>query len=245
MDARVGKDRLIVALDVPTHEEALEVVGTLDNVSFFKIGLQLFLRGDLLSFIERLRDTRAGEGGVFVDLKLSGDIGHTIGRFVEGCAALDVKFITLSEAVSKSKTIATIQAVRDARGQEGHPHILMVPLFSSLDAEDREAHDPGDARDVNSFILDRGRAMLRYGCDGLIVSGEAIKACKEELPPCDLVSPGIRPAGFPPQDHKRHTTPAEAIRYGADYLVVGRPILDAADPRQAAQDIIDEVDRAL
>ena len=182
--------------------------------------------------------------GVFIDLKLSGDIGNTIRRFVKSCAALNVKFITLSEAVSKSKTISTIQAVRDARDQEGYPHILMVPLFSSLDAEDREAHDPSDTLDVNAFILDRGREMLRYGCDGLIVSGTSIKACKEQLPPCDLVSPGIRPTGFLPEDHKRYTTPAEAIRFGADYLVVGRPILHAPDRRHAAQCIIDEMARA-
>ena len=235
-----GKDRLIVALDVPDHEAALDVVETLDNVFFFKIGLQLLLNGDVLYLVRRLQEARAGEGGVFIDLKLSGDIGNTISKFIEGCASLSVKFITLVEAVSRSKTITTIEAARLARGESEYPRLLMVPLLSSLDASDLDT--PGCA---TNHIVKRGGEMLKCGCDGLIVSGEAIQACRLAFPKHALVSPGIRPKGFPSQDHKRHTTPAEAIRHGADYLVVGRPVLQAPDKRQAAQDIIDEIDGAF
>lgn len=244
MQDLTGKDRLIVALDVPTHERAFELVDKLDNVSFFKVGLQLFLAGDVLGFIQRLQSRRAGHGGVFVDLKLSGDIGNTITSLVEGCLALNVKFITLVESNPLAITLATVQAARNARGLARDPRLLMVPLFSSLGVDD--LHQAGTPGEVNAFIIDRGRVMLSHGCDGLIVSGDAIKACREEFGPnVDIVSPGIRPAWAPADDHKRHTTPAEAIRWGADYLVVGRPITKDQNPRAAAQRIIDEIDEAL
>ena len=176
----MNKNRLIVALDVPTYDEALELVEVLDNVSFFKVGLELFLSGNILGFIQEIQESRVGVGGVFIDLKISGDIGHTIKRFIKSCTAFNVKFVTLSESVASSSTATTIRAARQARGSNDYPRLLMVPLYSSLDA------------DVD-FVVDRGRAMLDLGCDGLIVSGQAIKECRAEFPECDIVSPGIRP----------------------------------------------------
>ena len=237
------KDRLIVALDVPTHEEAFGLVDKLDNVSFFKVGLQLLMAGNVLKFIQRLQEERAVQGGIFVDLKLSGDIGNTITRFIESCVALDVKFITLAESTPGATTVKTLQAARDARGGGEYPHLLMVPLLSSLDADD--LHDTGSETDPSEHIVTRGRKMLGHGCDGLIVSGDAIKTCRHEFPDADIVSPGIRPAWAATDDHKRFTTPDQAIHYGADYLVVGRPILNNPNPRLAAQKIIDEIDNAL
>ncbi|HXH24456.1 MAG TPA: orotidine-5'-phosphate decarboxylase [Vicinamibacterales bacterium] len=239
-----GRDRLIVALDVPTHERAFELIDTLDNVSTFKVGLELFLAGDLLGFVRRLRDRRAGGGGLFVDLKLAGDIDTTIARFVEGCLAAGVSFLTLVEAAPRAITVATLRAARRARGPARNPRFLAVPLLSSLGADDLRA--VGIEADPTAYILDRGRQMLHDGCDGLIVSGDAIKACREAFGPgVDLVSPGIRPAWAAADDHTRLTTPAQAIRSGADYLVVGRPITRARDPRDAAQRVIDEIDAAL
>lgn len=237
-----GKDRLIVALDVPTHEQALAVVDALDNVSFFKVGLELFLAGDLLGFIQKIQEKRSGEGGVFVDLKLSGDIGNTISRFVCASQALNVKFITLVESVPYALTVATIKAALDARGaHQRDPRLLMVPLLSSLDSVDL-----GGA-DATAHILTRGKKLLDDGCDGLIVSGTAIENCRKRFPDAVIVSPGIRPASASADDHKRCATPRDAIRRGADYLVVGRPILNVpgGDRRGAAQKIIDEVDEAL
>ena len=236
-----GQDRLIVALDVSSHEEALHLVKTLKNVSFFKIGLQLFAAGNHLDIIREIQESRAGAGGVFIDLKISGDIGNTIGRFVEGLIGLNVKLITLSESVATCKTAETINTIRDVRGEQERLRILMVPMLSSSDNTDREIYELGDTRDTNTFIVERGKKLLELGCDGLIVSGDAIGLCRQKLK-CLVVSPGIRPTGFPPQDHKRFTTPAEAIRLGADYLVVGRPVIDATDPYRAAQSIIDEID---
>ena len=239
-----GKDRLIVALDVPTHEEALTLVEKLDNVSFFKVGLELFLAGNLLGFIKELQERRSGQGGVFVDLKLSGDIGNTISKFIEGCMALNVKFVTLTESMPYVMTIRTIETALKTRGQAEHPKLLMVPLLSSLSDDDLRSEGIAGA-DSTQYILERGEKLLVEGCDGLIVSGDAIKACREKFPNADIVSPGIRPAWAGSDDHKRLTTPAEAIRMGSDYLVVGRPITKSDDPFAAAKAIIDEMDEAL
>lgn len=239
-----GKDRLIVALDVPTHEEALGLVEKLENVSFFKVGLELFLAGNLLGFIKELQERRSGLGGVFVDLKLSGDIGNTIAMFIEGCKTLNVKFVTLTESMPYVMTIRTIETALKTRGEADHPKILMVPLLSSLSDDDLRSE--GIKRtDAAQYILERGEKLLAEGCDGLIVSGDAIKPCRERFPDADIVSPGIRPGWAGSDDHKRHTTPAEAIRMGSDYLVVGRPITKSDDPFSAAKAIIDEMDDAL
>ena len=239
-----GNDRLIVALDAPTHEEALTLVEKLENVSFFKVGLELFLAGNLLGFIKELQERRSGQGGVFVDLKLSGDIGNTISRFIEGCKALNVKFITLTESMPYVMTIRTIETALKTRGQAEHPKLLMVPLLSSLSDDDLRSEGIAGT-DSTQYILERGEKLLAQGCDGLIVSGDAIKACRERFPNADIVSPGIRPAWAGSDDHKRLTTPAEAIRMGSDYLVVGRPITKSDDPFAAAKAIIDEMDEAL
>ncbi len=237
-----GRDRLIVALDVPDHDAALGVVDELDNVNFFKIGLHLILAGSVPDLIARIQDARGGEGGVFIDFKLSSDINETIKGFIKSCLALNVKLLTLDSGTLKSKTARAINVIREARGESEDPRIIMVPMLSSHDADDLECFD-GEHQGATRYIVERGRRLLEHGCDGLVVSGEAIKTCRESFPKCMIVSPGIRPTGFPSHDHKRHTTPAEAVRYGADYLVVGRPVLQAENRRQAAQDIIEEIDR--
>ncbi len=242
MVPKAGKDRLIAALDVSTHEEALELVEKLDNVSFFKIGLQLLFAGDVLGCIRRIQNSRATQGGVFVDLKLAGDIGNTITGLVQNCPALNVKFLTLVETTPTAITIRTIEAIKKARGGNQYPLLLMVPLLSSLDTGD--LHSAGSQDDATQYIVERGKVLLRHGCDGLIVSGEAIRKCRAEFPEAYIVSPGIRPHGAASDDHKRIATPRQAIRFGADYLIVGRPISKAANPRDAAQKIIDEIDQA-
>lgn len=236
-----GQDRLIVALDVSTHDEAFRLVDDLPNVSFFKVGLQLFLSGDILGFLGKLRQRR--NSGVFVDLKLSGDIGNTITELVKACMELNVRFLTLVKSDPESITVRTIEAARAARGDRSDPRLLMVPLLSSLDDDD--LRELGIRDDPDAFIIRNGGRLLDHGCDGLIVSGQAIRNCREKFPAIDIVSPGIRPAGAGADDHKRLTTPREAIRLGADYLVVGRPVTKSSEPRDAAQRIIDEVDRAL
>ncbi len=232
-----GKDRLIVALDVPTSDEALRRVEQLDNVSFFKIGWQLFVTGDLVRLLERLRGKN-----VFVDLKVPGDIGNTIRAVVDACVRMNVTFLTLSESVP----VPTIEVAKQARGQHEYPKFLTVPFLSSLDASDLSGVTSATDLTLDEHILARASAALRAGCDGVIASGDAIKLCRGRFgESVAIVSPGIRPAGASTDDHKRHTTPTEAIRLGADYLVVGRPILKNPNPHQAADAIIAEIDRAL
>lgn len=231
-----GKDRIIVALDVPTVDEALASVERLDNISFFKVGLQLFMTGGLPDLLHALRTRR-----VFVDLKLPGDISNTIAAVIDACVSMHVELLTLSE----SMPLPAIRAARAARAarNSAHPKFLTVPVLSSLDASDLPAGAGGE-NGVETVIVKRAQAALDAGCDGIIASGDAIQVCRRAFPSTLIVSPGIRPSGASTDDHKRHTTPAEAIRLGADYLVIGRPILKAPDPRAAAQRIIEEIDQA-
>jgi orotidine-5'-phosphate decarboxylase len=232
-----GAERLIVALDVPTVDEALRAVKELDNVSCFKVGLQLFMTGGLETLLQSLADKR-----VFVDLKLPGDISNTIRAVIDTCVDRGVAFLTLSESMPLA-AIRSAAAARNARGAS-EPKLLTVPFLSSLDAEDLA--ETASTDDLETYVLKRAKRAIDAGCDGVIASGAAIQWCRMAFPhPTLVVSPGIRPDGATTDDHKRHTTPTDAIRFGADYLVVGRPILRAPDPRAAAGRVIGEIDAAL
>ena len=213
----------------------------LDNVSFFKIGLRLFLAGDLYGLVRRIQD-RPQHSGIFVDLKMAGDISNTITDFVDHAAELGIRFITLAESRDDVFTRHSLAAGRKARGGDAFPQFLMVPLLSSL----TPANFGRPEVRAEDYIVQRGREMLAAGCDGLIVSGDAIGACRRAFGrDVTLVSPGIRPHWAEADDHQRLTTPAVAIRLGADYLVVGRPIRKAQNPRAAAQRIIDEIEEVV
>jgi orotidine-5'-phosphate decarboxylase len=232
-----ASERLIVALDVPTVREGLALVERLDNVSFFKVGWQLFMSGDVRVILDRLRSKKT-----FLDLKMPGEIGNTIAAVVDQCVTMNVQFFTLSDSVP----LAAIESAKRARNGSATPKLLIVPVLSSMDETDlRAAARAGEAQSVDDYIVSRASAALRAGCDGLIASGSAIKLCREKFPSALIVSPGIRPSGSSSDDHKRHTTPGEAIRLGADYLVVGRPIRSASDPRDAAERVINEIQEAL
>jgi orotidine-5'-phosphate decarboxylase len=232
-----GAERLIVALDVPSVDAALKAVEQLDNVSFFKVGLQLFMTGGLPTLLQALRGKR-----VFVDLKVPGDISNTIAAVVDMCVEHEVAFLTLSESMP-ARAIRVAAETRNARGRT-EPKFLIVPLVSSLDSDDVSEAMGGDG--LETYVLKRAKRALDAGCDGIIASGDAIQWCRSAFPPPTLiVSPGIRPRGATQDDHKRLTTPSDAIRLGADYLVVGRPIMRAADPRAAADEVIREIDAAV
>ena len=233
-----GAERLIVALDVRTVDEALRAVEELDNVSFFKVGLQLFMTGGLPALLQSLREKR-----VFVDLKVPGDISNTVGAVIDVCVEQRVALLTLSESMPPA-AIRSAAAARNAHRQSDLK-LLTVPFLSSLDADDL-SETIGATDDLETYVLKRAKRALDAGCDGVIASGAAIQWCRTAFPhPTIIVSPGIRPGGAESDDHKRHTTPADAIRFGADYLVVGRPIMRAPDPRAAADRVIHEIDVAL
>lgn len=242
-----GKDRLIVALDVPEVDQALDLVNRLDNVSCFKVGWRLFMAtlrtGNIRALLDSLAENRKD---VFFDLKVP-DIGNTVASVVADLRESNVKFLTLHEDTS----LENIRMAREARGAGRRPELLRVPFLSSQDELDLASVDPmavAQGLTLNQWLLKRAEDAIEAGCDGLIASGQAIALFRQRWPTntgVTIVSPGIRPHGTSHHDHKRFTTPAEAIRLGSDYLVVGRPILNAEHPREAAQAIIEEIDRAL
>jgi orotidine-5'-phosphate decarboxylase len=226
-------DRIIVALDVPTNDEALELVHELgDLVSFYKVGLELLMAGGMEGLLKKLLPDKK----VFVDLKLPNDIPATVRSTVGVAAKLGVTFLTLSHSATRS----TIAAAIEGRGARTLPDLLFVPALSSVDEKDfaQTGHDESEFR---ADLLRRAKDAKSASVNGFIVSGQEIGLLRQEFPGVTLVSPGIRPAGASQDDHKRSCTPAEAIRLGADYIVVGRPIRNAKDRRGATQRIIDEI----
>lgn len=233
-EATIGpRERLIVALDLPSVREAEAMVERLgDTVVFYKIGYQLaFAHG--LSFAEAL--VRAGKH-VFLDLKLH-DIGHTVARGVESVARLGVTFLTVHAYPQ------TMRAAVEARA--GSPlKLLAVTVLTSYD--DADLAEAGYAASVKALAAARAVKARDLGLDGLVCAAEEAASLRAIAGSgMVLVTPGIRPTGFAPGDQKRVTTPEQAIAAGADYIVVGRPVLAAADPKSVAEAIVAEIARAM
>jgi len=226
------RDRLIVALDLPSVAAAEAMVARLgDAVSFYKIGYQLAFAGGL-SFAEAL--ARSGRQ-VFLDLKLH-DIGNTVHKGVESVARLGATFLTVHAYPQ------TMKAAVEARGQSGSSNlrILAVTVLTSYDDADLAA--AGYDFTVAELVAERAAQARDVGVDGLVCSGAEAATLRAIVGAgMVLVTPGIRPAGAESGDQKRIMTPAAAIAAGADYLVVGRPVVAAEDPKAAAQAIIAEI----
>src|SRR6195952_1668184 len=223
------KDRLIVALDLPGVAEAEALVARLgDSVTFYKIGYQLAYAGGL-SMVGRL----TGEGKkVFADLKMH-DIGNTVGRGVESVAKLGASFLTVHAYPQ------TMKAAVEARAGSGLK-ILAVTVLTSYD--DGDLHAAGYRLNVADLVEARAQQAQVLGVDGLVSSPEEAASLRKLVGhQMNLVTPGIRPAGSATGDQKRIMTPARAIAAGADYLVVGRPVLEASDPKAAADAIVAEI----
>jgi orotidine-5'-phosphate decarboxylase len=228
------QDRIIVALDVPTADDALRLVEKIDGlVSFYKVGLELLVSGGMEGLLRRL----VADHRVFLDLKLPDDIPNTIKAAVRSASELGVTFLTLSHGVGP----ATVRAALEGRGARPSPKLLFVPWLSSLDVSDFVAQTGKPASEFHDELVRRSKAVAGLGVDGFIVSGQEIALFRQHFPSAPLVSPGIRPAWATGDDHKRACTPSEAIRLGADYIVVGRPIRSVPNPREAVQRIIDEI----
>jgi orotidine-5'-phosphate decarboxylase len=220
--------RLIVALDFSSVDEAQAMVTRLgDTVSFYKIGYQLAFAGGI-TFAHTL--TEAGKQ-VFVDLKLH-DIGNTVAQGVKSVARLGATFVTVHAYPQ------TMQAAVDAR--EGDLRILAVTVLTSHD--DADLVTAGYDMTVAELVARRAAQAHEIGVDGLVCAGEEVPKLRSIVgAKLALVTPGIRPAGSDPGEQKRIATPTAAIAAGADYLVVGRPIIAAADPKAAARAIIAEI----
>jgi len=219
------RERLIMALDVPSIDEAKVLVEELgDSVVFYKVGMELFMSGDYFGFIEWLK---ARNKKVFVDLKFF-DIPATVGRAIKALSSKGVDLATIHgndsimEAAAKAK---------------GDLKVLAVTALTSLDRGDLD--DLGFQCDVKALVLSRAKRALQIGCDGIVSSGLEVSMIREELGQKLLViTPGIRPVdNREDDDQKRAVSVEQAMQNGADYIVVGRPIRDATDPKAMAETI--------
>lgn len=223
-------DRLIVALDVPDALAGLELARQLgDSVSFYKIGLGM-LTGGGLALANELKQDHGKR--IFLDMKLF-DIGATIEAAVRGLARYDIDFLTVHGDPY------VVRAAKQGAAGSGLK-ILAVTILTSLDRADLDAGLIRDG-DLHELTVERAARAFDAGADGVIASPREAAAIRA-LPGAGLiVTPGVRPAGAALGDQKRVETPAAAIAAGADHLVVGRPIWQAADPRATAQAILSEI----
>jgi orotidine-5'-phosphate decarboxylase len=225
-------DRLIVALDVPNVVQGLDLVARIGpEVSFYKIGLGM-LTGGGLALANELKQEQGKR--IFLDMKFF-DIGATVQAAVRGIVQYDLDFLTVHGDPQ------VVRAAREGAGGSGLK-ILAVTVLTSLDRADLDANliKPGDIAEIT---LERAARALDAGADGVIASPHEAAAIRA-LPQAAgrlIVTPGVRPAGADKGDQKRIATPAQAIRAGADHIVVGRPVWAAPDPAAAARAILAEL----
>ena len=231
MKAIVDNQRLIVALDFPSTDDARRLVAQLDDsVNFYKVGLELFMAGGYFEFVDEL--AAAGKQ-VFVDLKFF-DVPATVGRAVERLQHRNISFVTVH---------GNDGIMQAAAASKGDLKILAVTVLTSLDRGDLD--DLGFQCDVEELVLSRARRAIHCGCDGVVASGHEAARLRDELGDrLMIVIPGIRPVENI-DDQKRTVTVQDAFSHGADYIVVGRPIRDADNPRKVAETIQREIASTL
>lgn len=220
------RERLIFAMDLPSVEEAESMIDRLgDSVQFYKLGLQMFMTGGYFRLLEKLRGLSKK---IFVDLKFF-DVPETVKNAVEQLADRGITFATVH---------GNDDIMRAAAEAKGSVKILAVTVLTSLDKGDMR--DLGFQCDVEELVLSRARRALALGCDGVISSGLEARRLREGVgEKLIVITPGIRPASNTAvkDDQKRVVTPQTAFENGADYVVVGRPIRSAKDPKAAAEEI--------
>lgn len=234
------KDYIVFPLDVSAYDDAMSYASRLSGrVGLFKVGLELFI-SEGPAILQGIRE--AGDAGIFLDLKLH-DIPATMRRAFEAAAVHRPRFITVHCDEGGG-------FLRETARSHPETQILGITLLTSLDAGKLLAMGYADAyvRDVAALALLRARLAKEAGCHGVVCSGLEVGAIKQEFgAELIAVTPGIRPAWtlVEGDDQRRVVTPAAAVRNGADYVVIGRPIRDAADPADAAARVADEIAAAL
>jgi orotidine-5'-phosphate decarboxylase len=230
-----AQERVIVALDVPNAVAAFQLVNQLGNlVQWFKVGLELYL-AESNALVEKLK---ARGYSVFLDLKLH-DIPNTVAGAVRSAASHGADMLTLHASGGPAMLSAASEAASTITGA---PKLLAVSVLTSMDAI--QLQSIGVEGTPASQVLRLARLASEAGISGLVASSEEITALRQQFPTLTLVIPGIRPAGSAVGDQKRIATPAAAIAAGANYLVIGRPITQAADPAAATAAILDEIEKA-
>ncbi|MBT6140868.1 MAG: orotidine-5'-phosphate decarboxylase [Nitrosomonadales bacterium] len=229
-------DRLIVALDVPDALNGLDIVRKLgDSVSFYKIGLGMLTGGGMALANELKQDLNKK---VFMDLKLF-DIGATIERAVHGLTQYDIDFLTVNGDPQVVKAAIEGKGVKNTK-------ILAVTFLTSLDRQDLTNNLIKDGK-LEDLVIERATRAFEAGADGVIASPQEASRIRNipEAMGKIIVTPGIRPIGFEKGDQKRTTTPIEALSNGADYLVIGRPIIKAKNPRLEISKIIKTIETLI
>lgn len=225
---------LIIAIDVPTADRIKPIIDALPaGVATYKIGLELFVAEGPSA----LTDVKAAGRKIFLDLKLH-DIPRTVARAVSSAASLGVDILTVHAGGGRAMLQAAAEAARDFG--PGAPKLVAVTTLTSLNEDDLV--ELGVTRPIKTHTLSLGDMAIRAGIDGLVCSPHEAAAFRELIGPGPLlITPGIRPAGGDAGDQKRIATPAMAVQAGASHLVVGRPILEAANPAAAAEQILAEM----
>ena len=225
-----ARDRIIVALDVSTQAEALDLVGALSGeASFFKIGLQLYTRVGP----EIIRAVRATGARVFLDLKLH-DIPNTVSRSVLTAAELGVEMLTIHLSGGRAMIEAAVRAKTE--------NLLLLGVTVLTSADDDVLRETGISPNVEEQVLRLAELGVMAGIGGLIASPHEAALLRGRFgDKIRIVTPGVRPVWAAPDDQKRFMTPKDALRNGADYLVIGRPITAHAKPREAFAKIVAEL----
>lgn len=241
MTMKHAKDYIIFPLDVPSLKEAKQFVKLLsEHVGMFKVGLELFIKygPEVINVIKSL-----GSARIFLDLKLH-DIPETVSRAMESIADLGVDFATVHCGENKGMLEAAVA------GSGGKVGVVGVTVLTSISGEDIDAAGfrPEFSSDISLLVMNRARMAMEAGCMGVVCSGLEVKMIKENFGKNFVaLTPGIRPDWdvLIKDDQQRITTPAAAIKNGADYLVIGRPIRDAKDPQEAVIRIAKEIKTVL
>ncbi len=232
------KNPIIVALDVPDAEQAIKLAEAIaPAVGAFKIGKELFVSAGP-DIVKRVRDTGAS---VFLDLKFH-DIPNTVAKAVASATRLDVQMLTVHTCGGSTMLERALKGANEAAKQTGNeaPLILGVTVLTSMDESD--LNEVSVNKTPESQVIHLAQMATGAGLKGLVCSPKEITPLREVLPPeVQLVTPGIRPAGSEKGDQKRVMTPVEAISAGADWLVIGRPIYAADNPREAAESILESL----
>ena len=228
-----NKDRLIFALDVPEVDRAKQLVNELgDTVSFYKIGMELMMTGDYFDLLDWLVKKNKN---VFVDLKLF-DVPATVSKAVKRLSKRGAYFTTIHGNQSMMEAAAA---------EKGDLKILAVTALTSLDQGD--LNDMGFTCDIQELVISRAKRALSSGCDGIVASGLELEHIRNEVDQkLVIVTPGIRPVlNRPTDDQKRVVTVEQAFQWGADHIVVGRPIKNATNPKEAAELIQESITNSI
>lgn len=238
---KAAKDYIVFPLDVPSLDEAMSYVKRLKNhVGLFKVGLELFI-SEGPSILKAIRET--GGAGIFLDLKLH-DIPATVKRAFLAASRYGPEYVSIhcDEGDNIFKSVA--------ENNPGNTRILAITLLTSLNQKNLEqlGFAPKYVRDLSQLVVLKAQMAKEAGCHGIVCSGREVARIKSEVRGGLIVmTPGIRPewAEVGQDDQKRTVTPCSAIRNGADFLVIGRPIRDAKDPQDAAKRVAEEIERVI